>query len=53
MRKENKEKTKSIIFDLDRGTSSICCPLNCGSLHLVSRSSLKTLCIIHSSGSLS
>ena len=31
--------------------SSTCCPLNCSSLHLVSSSSLNTLCIIHSSGS--
>ena len=34
-----------------RGAGSSCCPLNFGSTHHVSTSSLKTLWIIHSSGS--
>ena len=33
------------------GAGSMCCPLNFGSVHCVSRSSLKTLWIIHPSGS--
>ena len=36
---------------ISSSTGSTCCPLNCGSLHLVSRFLLNMLCIIHPFGS--
>ena len=40
-----------ILIIVGGGANSTCCSLNCGLLHLVSRSLLNMLCIIHPSGS--